>query len=499
MTVVVFTGPTLDHATASQLLPATYLPPAAAGDIYRVARAKPSAIGIIDGVFHTVASIFHKEILWALDRGVPVFGAASMGALRAAETRTFGMVGVGAIFEAFDRGDLTDDDEVAVSHLGADDGFRATSEAMVNIRATLAAAVVAGVVEPDAAAVLATRTKARFYPERSLRAVVAEVRGDAISNDAACGLVDWLAQGGFVDQKRLDAERLLETLASCIEPEAPPRPVTFPFANTAFFEALRSEVDRAHPVERGGLADGGERHLMTEVQLDPGFRHLYDAALATVLARRAARREGYALDASSLQQVAGDFWEQQHVQTPDEVDAWMSARRLDDAGLSSVVLDYAYREWARGTERHNIKDALHSLVLELSSFTQLRDRSERKQRFLEAAGLCGMPHPVDIGDDELWQWWFARRGEPGAVNLTTYARTLGFAEDAHLRTAVIDEYHFMTRAGRSLRDEDIRVAAAEPATTPRATLSARLIEALVRANGSGEAPLSDDDIVRVQP
>ena len=66
-----------------------------------------------------------------------MFGAASMGALRAAELAAFGMEGVGAIFEAFREGVLEDDDEVAVIHGPAEFGYPVLSEAMVNIRRTL--------------------------------------------------------------------------------------------------------------------------------------------------------------------------------------------------------------------------------------------------------------------------------------------------------------------------------------------------------------------------
>ena len=38
-------------------------------------------IGIIDGHFGNVPSVWHKEILFALSKGVEVSGAASMGAL----------------------------------------------------------------------------------------------------------------------------------------------------------------------------------------------------------------------------------------------------------------------------------------------------------------------------------------------------------------------------------------------------------------------------------
>src|SRR5437762_10719938 len=137
MSVYVFTGPTIPPEEARFELQATYLPPAAEGDVYRVSLKRPEAIGIIDGYFQSTPAVRHKEILWAMSRGIHVFGSASMGALRAAELAAFGMEGVGTIFELYRDGVLEDDDEVAVVHGSAEVEFRAASEAMVNIRHTL--------------------------------------------------------------------------------------------------------------------------------------------------------------------------------------------------------------------------------------------------------------------------------------------------------------------------------------------------------------------------
>ena len=128
-----------DHfaVEASRELEAVYLPPAAEGDVYRVTLKRPQAIGIIDGYFQSDRPIRHKEILWAMSRGIHVFGSASIGALRAAELAAFGMEGVGTIFESYRDGVLEDDDEVAIVHGPPEAGFLAGSEAMVNIRQTL--------------------------------------------------------------------------------------------------------------------------------------------------------------------------------------------------------------------------------------------------------------------------------------------------------------------------------------------------------------------------
>ena len=139
--VAVFLGPTLPRDEACAVLDAEYLPPAAHGDVLRAVRRGFRVIGLVDGVFERVPAVWHKEILFALSEGVHVYGAASMGALRAAELGAFGMHGVGAIHRAYAEGALEDDDEVAVAHGGAEDGFRPLSDAMVDIRATLEAII----------------------------------------------------------------------------------------------------------------------------------------------------------------------------------------------------------------------------------------------------------------------------------------------------------------------------------------------------------------------
>ncbi len=96
--VVVFLGPSLDVTTAETILPgATFLPPICQGQLLSaVDRHQPGVVGIVDGEFGQSLSVWHKEILHVLGRGVRVFGASSMGALRAAECDVYGMEGVGA-------------------------------------------------------------------------------------------------------------------------------------------------------------------------------------------------------------------------------------------------------------------------------------------------------------------------------------------------------------------------------------------------------------------
>jgi hypothetical protein len=163
----VFLGPSLGLREACDLLEAQYLPPARKGDIYRIMTSGVKTIVLVDGVFHNTPSVWPREILDALEDGIQVFGAASMGALRAAELHPFGMQGYGTIFEWYRDGVIEGDDEVAVSHASAEFGFRPLSEALVNIRFTVNRALQEGVLSREQADQLLEYVKRLYYPERS--------------------------------------------------------------------------------------------------------------------------------------------------------------------------------------------------------------------------------------------------------------------------------------------------------------------------------------------
>lgn len=203
--VVVFLGPTLSAAAARTVLDADLRPPAAQGDVWRATMSGATAIVLIDGRFGNVPAVWHKEILAALAAGVPVLGAASMGALRAAELADFGMEGYGRIFDCYRRGDLVADDAVAVAHAGPEAGFRRLSDALVDIHATLDAAVAADVLDPTTAARIAATAGALHYPQRTWDALLDQHPHELLRA--------WLPTGR-VEQKRRDAELVLHVVAA---------------------------------------------------------------------------------------------------------------------------------------------------------------------------------------------------------------------------------------------------------------------------------------------
>jgi hypothetical protein len=209
MTTIVFVGPTLPAAEVAARLPgARVAPPVAVGEILALAgRRGVTQIAIIDGYFERMAAVWHKEILRALERGIAVWGAASMGALRAAELAAFGMRGVGAIYRGFADGTLVADDEVAVAHLPAEYGYRATSDALVNLRHGIARATM---LSSRTRAALVELARARFYRERSWATLIADARAAGLPRRQLDGLAAWPKP----DQKAADARMLLRRIAA---------------------------------------------------------------------------------------------------------------------------------------------------------------------------------------------------------------------------------------------------------------------------------------------
>ncbi|GAA2310047.1 TfuA-like protein [Nonomuraea roseoviolacea subsp. roseoviolacea] len=212
-----FVGPSLPEA--ADLLAAdgiTVLPPVAAGDLLNLAPRRGDVVGVIDGYFRQTRAVRHKEILSLLQAGVTVLGAASMGALRAAELDTFGMLGVGRVYRDYAEGRLTADDEVALLHGPAEEGYRPISEALVNIRATLSRCVEEGILDEPAAGRLVAALARRPYRLRSYPELVRLARESGVP-DAKAEALRRLCATRAVNVKREDALHLVHRLRTLQE------------------------------------------------------------------------------------------------------------------------------------------------------------------------------------------------------------------------------------------------------------------------------------------
>jgi hypothetical protein len=235
MIAIVFSGPSLPPSAVPVHPGFEWRPPARQGDVYSAAQSQPALIGIIDGYFETVAAVWHKEILWAMARGIHVYGAASIGALRAAELAHFRMRGVGAIYQHFCSAALADDDEIALLHGPREVDYVQVTEAMVNVRATIAEAVRRDVVTEPVAAALLDVAKSLFYKDRTYAAVMCGAAERGAQHDVLQRFARWLPEGQ-IDQKRRDALAMIAAMSEHLARGVRPLEVAYRMAHTFAWE-----------------------------------------------------------------------------------------------------------------------------------------------------------------------------------------------------------------------------------------------------------------------
>lgn len=234
--IVVFAGPTISQEQIHALVPTAEIrSPIAAEDLIRADLAPGDLVAIIDGFYFQSAAVRHKEILALLKNGVHVWGAASIGALRAAELASFGMRGFGRIFQAYLQGEIEGDDEVALLHTPKDMGYTNLTEALVNIRYACERAVAADVISPDVHNLILAIAAALPFHERTYPHILDMAMQQGLSQDIAQKLQDFVREQR-PDLKQKDALELVQALRT---PPQEPAKSSFTLHETAFLRNWR--------------------------------------------------------------------------------------------------------------------------------------------------------------------------------------------------------------------------------------------------------------------
>jgi hypothetical protein len=168
---------------------------------------------IIDGVLEPDSILSLCEIRRALQRGVKVKGASSLGALRAYEARSDGMDGSGWVYQEYVAGRIDGTDEISVAYDPL--SHRPLTIPLVNVRFCLDTLVSRGVVSASEAQNAMSALKSLPTEDRNRRAVLqrlvhvfgrdrlrAVFRGAApiysnIKRHDACEILQTLARNSF--------------------------------------------------------------------------------------------------------------------------------------------------------------------------------------------------------------------------------------------------------------------------------------------------------------
>lgn len=304
------------------------LPPIRRGDVLRLLDKAPKVIGIVDGYFGHQPTVLHKEILEALDRGIVVLGAASMGALRAAELSHYGMRGIGRVYKGYVAGHLVGDDEVAVMHAPAELDYQLTAFALVDLRATMKAAVARGCITSTSAVRVIRIARDLNIAERTkpnlLRALTTKEWSERKTK-----IIEEVIAERWVNQKQRDAVELSrEVLRELERPRTNPRrpPCASPNSMDQTSWIMLHRLHYCTPRD-DGVSD---RDLLTIAKL---FLSDYPTIhRQTLLDLLLAQDIESAMVSASQEEVLSE-WFAKRGGTPDDLDHWLHRRGLNKSDL----------------------------------------------------------------------------------------------------------------------------------------------------------------------
>ena len=214
--VIVYAGLSIPFDEAKEILDSfegvevVYKRPIQRGDLGQALKEHPDIIGIIDGVFHQNSAVGHKEILNVMKNGIQVFGASSMGALRASELDTLGMHGIGYVYEQYATGKVDSDDDVAV--MLDSETLEALSEPLINMKYVFTNASSENIITEEEKDELLSIAKKTFYPKRNYAQTLA---ASDLDNETKGKLIDFIRTSP--DIKKEDAKALLTTIRDIVE------------------------------------------------------------------------------------------------------------------------------------------------------------------------------------------------------------------------------------------------------------------------------------------
>lgn len=220
MKTIIFAGPSISHQQLAELTRADVAPPIRRGDIDRFFGY--DVFMILDGEFGQNLSVSPKEILSALKAGKTVIGASSMGALRASELDSCGMIGVGWVYEHFASASIRRDDDVALAYSPVD--LSPLTIPIIDIEYWTTLLIEKNVISVSEKKIICRTARRIFYSDRTERILMRELERTIGLNRLQYLLAH--TSGVVPNIKHLDARRALELQQSVCDVSAQPEEIS---------------------------------------------------------------------------------------------------------------------------------------------------------------------------------------------------------------------------------------------------------------------------------
>lgn len=442
MATFVYLGPSLPRGEAEAILPAVYLDPIAMGDLYTLVRTRArrgDRVAIVDGFFEQVPAVWHKEILYAIESGIAVYGASSMGALRAAELHAFGMRGLGQVFEAYRDGTIEDDDEVAVAHATQEDGYRSLSTAMVSIRFGLDRMRQAGQITAEQHGLLCAYAKAQHYNVRSWADTYAYALGIGLDEQVLAALREL---AGEPDAKAQDAAALLRHLATLGDAADEPPAPEFVLEQTGLWRDL-AQSQEARVAGESLKAGWSNAAIDAEaVEHARAASPARDALLREALLMKIARESRSASPPGPQDMKAAVFRiaARNGLRSTADLRAWRDGQGLSDADwLSLLEMDARVQQLSLQALAGVDAYLLAALKASGRYADAVADVAAIRERYGDAwlKQLSAEDFNIDYAD---LQRWYEQHYGPMLPDPEAYAQSLGFQNLSGFVTHILGRY-----------------------------------------------------------
>lgn len=157
---MVFGGPSLSLVPAELLTGFELRPPVKRGELAALQSEAPRTVLVVDGLFGGSMAVTPLECRQLLSLGWQLLGCSSIGALRASELWSAGMIGVGTVYQLLRLEKIPADADVAVSYSAG--SWQELGVSVVQVRA-----IVARLTSPHPAAQLVQAARRIHWLERS--------------------------------------------------------------------------------------------------------------------------------------------------------------------------------------------------------------------------------------------------------------------------------------------------------------------------------------------
>jgi hypothetical protein len=315
------------------------------------------------------------------------------------------------------------------------------NEAMVDIRATLDAAVLNGVADGHMRSCLLDRAKQRFYADRHWLDLLRHARTsdfDAMMVDA---LEAWLPEAR-VHRKRDDALEMLAAIREFIAADPPPFKPNFTFERTDVwdidYEAARS-IPQSIEGENGALRI---EDILDELRLSPDdYRLAERQALVRVLSIREARRHGIDPEPEEKQRTLREWLRERGM----GLQRALEENRLGESDLEALVRDEALVWWTAEKLESVIHDNLLDALRIHGKLASLIERAEVKRSTLRSMGKEEATIQTSGQAPTALLGWFWRRTFPGQMQMMppeVLAHRMGFPNISAMNRALLREYLF---------------------------------------------------------